>query len=95
MSKLAREITSEICDALTINEMAHCGQIHVDAPAAIQRIVEHRLADAGHVDLLTLCEAVIADATGSLDDPDKRVWPIRAGLYRELKAAIAKAKGTP
>ena len=36
-----------------------------------------------------LLRAVIEDATGDVRDENKRVWPIRAALYREIRRYLA------
>lgn len=38
--------------------------------------------------LQVLLKQIINDATGDIKDPNKRVWPIRAALYREATCIL-------
>ena len=56
--------------------------------------LEHQCGDCLYETAKALLEALQAicdDATGDIDDPTKRVWPIRAKYHRQARAAIAKA----
>ena len=39
-------------------------------------------------DLRQLLKEILDDATGDVNDPQKRIWPIRAELYRKIATAI-------
>lgn len=48
----------------------------------------HDAADAGP-ELLAVASEILFDAIGDVNEPNKRLWPIRAENLRRLYAAIA------
>lgn len=48
---------------------------------------EEFLEESGNL-LTQLLQDVLDDATGDIDHPEKRIWPIRAELYRQIAKKI-------
>jgi len=61
--------------------------------AAPERVLANAELIASAPELLEVCKIILDDATGSQDQPGKRLWPLRAENYRKLHAAISKAEG--
>ena len=43
-------------------------------------------------EMLGVLRAILDDATGDVNNPDKRLWPIRAANYRAARAAVTKGE---
>ena len=45
-----------------------------------------------HDELVKVLEGILADATGNVDAPRKRVWPIRMANYRTITALLERCR---
>lgn len=60
----------------------------MDAAMSICHGGEHTHWDCRIAHLEGLLRYVLCDSEGSVYDPEKRVWPIRAALRRDIKKAL-------
>jgi len=40
-------------------------------------------------DAIRILEKILFDATGDIEQPDKRLWPLRAANYREASTVVS------
>lgn len=69
-------------DALIVAGPSTGPEPGIDAMNMAKKLLRHAMR------LDEVLEAIVDDATGDLNDPDKRIWPIRWANYRAAKALL-------